>query len=235
MASPHALRDAVNRVASRSASSLSSATVPSSRCFASPKILPRAACAEAPVNTRGAVLARLATTVELASPAPLRARAASPRRRSIAPSSLHGPVPRTSRSRSPGRSIPAKRQRIEERKHQDHAREGFVIMGPLADSPLIPLQLFESLIATNLPAFALTKPYDAVVDPVHPYHIRVTLDSLRTARDLVDAWSIWTCGRDSMTRIHARPSKNQYRTRGIIGADVIPTTEGRVEASRPSQ
>ncbi|KAJ7077520.1 hypothetical protein B0H15DRAFT_1003506 [Mycena belliarum] len=135
-------------------------------------------------------ITRLQTTVELASPAPLRARAASPRRRSIAPSSSHGPVPRTSRSRSPGRSIPAKRQRVEERKHQDRAREGFVIMGPLADSPLIPLQLFESLLATNLPAFALTKPYDAVVDPVHPYHIRVTLDSLKTARDLVDAWSV---------------------------------------------
>ncbi|KAJ7074849.1 hypothetical protein B0H15DRAFT_868716 [Mycena belliarum] len=131
-------------------------------------------------------ITRLQTTVELASPAPLRVRAPSPRR-SIAPSSSHA---RTSRSRSPGRLIPAKRPRVEERKHQDRTREGFVIMGPLSDSPLIPLQLFESLIATNLPAFALTKPYDAVVDPFHPYHIRVTLDSLKTARDLVGAWSV---------------------------------------------
>lgn len=86
-------------------------------------------------------------------------------------------------------AAPRKRQRLEDRRRVDHENEGYVTTGPLPSSTLGPLDLFEPLIATNLPTFSQLKPYSASVDPVYPFHIRVTLNSTSEARNLVEAWS----------------------------------------------
>ncbi|KAJ7138350.1 hypothetical protein C8R44DRAFT_976095 [Mycena epipterygia] len=131
------------------------------------------------------------TRLTFASPAPLRPRSPSPilpRPRSRSPQA-HLPrrqapahAAKVARSRSPTSDAPQKRQRVL------HGKEGFLTMGPLRECQLSPLELFEKMVSDTLPTFTLTRPYTVIVDPVYPYHLRVTLDSVREAADLAQAW-----------------------------------------------
>ncbi|KAF7365951.1 hypothetical protein MVEN_00470500 [Mycena venus] len=82
------------------------------------------------------------------------------------------------RSRSPpmGTSV-AKRPKV----------QGFLTMGPLPSSPLSPRDFFKSLIAESLPTFNLST-YEAILDPVYPYHLRITLDSSIDVKALISMW-----------------------------------------------
>ncbi|KAJ7208820.1 hypothetical protein B0H12DRAFT_1158311 [Mycena haematopus] len=114
------------------------------------------------------------------SPAP-RAHSPAPRARSPAPRG-RSPVPRIRspppRSRSPaiGGSL-TKRPKI----------LGFLTVGPLSNSPLSPRDFFKSLITESLPTFSLSG-YDAILDPVFQYHLRVTLDSVNDVKTLIAMW-----------------------------------------------
>ena len=73
------------------------------------------------------------------------------------------------------------------RVHVMHGKEGFVTIGPFTDSKLSPLHLFESLLANTLPTMNLSRPYSVHLDPVFPYYLRVTLDSVSDAKTPVAA------------------------------------------------
>ncbi|KAJ7938833.1 hypothetical protein B0H13DRAFT_1851412 [Mycena leptocephala] len=115
------------------------------------------------------------------SSAPTEVHSTFPRSRSPAPG-IRSPAPRirspAPRSRSPaiGGSM-AKRPKI----------LGFLTIGPLSNSPLLPRDFFKSLITESLPTFNLSS-YDAILNPDYKYHLRVTLDSSNDMKMLIAMW-----------------------------------------------
>ena len=61
-------------------------------------------------------------------------------------------------------------------------------MGPMGHSTLAPQQLFEQHIVNTLPTFSVSTPYVVHLDPLFPYHLRITLPSVADAMALVAAW-----------------------------------------------
>ncbi|KAJ7867484.1 hypothetical protein B0H14DRAFT_3441698 [Mycena olivaceomarginata] len=122
------------------------------------------------------------TRLELNTPAPLRSSSHSSH--SKAPDL---PSVRTRhsfpvlRSRSPTLDPPSKRRKF-------HEGGGFLTVGPFPASQLSPTDLFVSLIDRALPTFHFTDSYSVTLDPVFPYHLRVTLKSAVDVQSLLKAW-----------------------------------------------
>jgi hypothetical protein len=83
--------------------------------------------------------------------------------------------------RARSRSPPTKRARTDE-------LNGFISLGPLAESAELPQKHFELHLWTAIPAFRLKAPYTVQNDPSFPGHLRVTVASPVVARSLIDAW-----------------------------------------------
>ncbi|KAJ7254210.1 hypothetical protein C8J57DRAFT_1236933 [Mycena rebaudengoi] len=128
--------------------------------------------------------------LEIVSAPPLIMRPRSPQRLAH---SHTVPQPRQSRSPPPfhhqsrmaprarSRSPPTKRARTDE-------LNGFISLGPLAESAELPQKHFELHLRTAIPAFCLKAPYTVQNDPSFPGHLRVTVASPVVARSLIDAW-----------------------------------------------
>ncbi|KAJ7930346.1 hypothetical protein B0H13DRAFT_2309584 [Mycena leptocephala] len=122
------------------------------------------------------------TRLELNTPAPLRS--SSDSSHSKAPDL---PSVRTRhsfpvlRSRSPTLDPPSKRRKF-------HEGGGFLTVGLFPASQLSPTNLFVSLIDGALPTFHFTDSYSVTLDPVFPYHLRVTLKSAVDVQSLLKAW-----------------------------------------------
>ncbi|KAJ7166621.1 hypothetical protein C8R46DRAFT_1219029 [Mycena filopes] len=96
------------------------------------------------------------------------------------------------RSHSPTPDLPSKRQK-------GPVPEAYITVGPIAASPLPPLELFESIISA-LPTFLFTKPFQVVLDPVHPYHLRVAFNS---AQDMTSLLAKWNTGKRDMGMVQS--------------------------------
>ncbi|KAJ6533835.1 hypothetical protein B0H10DRAFT_2204681 [Mycena sp. CBHHK59/15] len=119
------------------------------------------------------------TQLELNTPAPLRSSSHS---KAPDPHFVH---PRHSlpalRSRSPTLDLPSKRRKF-------HESGGFLTVGPFPASQLSLTDLFVSLIDGTLPTFHFTDSYSVSLDPVFPYHLRVTLKAAADVQSLLKAW-----------------------------------------------
>ncbi|KAJ7670736.1 hypothetical protein DFH06DRAFT_1125029 [Mycena polygramma] len=121
------------------------------------------------------------TRLELRGPAPLRQRSRS--RSPHLSTRDHKKEPNSVRPHSPVPDLPAKRQRTAQ-------GEGFLRLGPLPQSDLLPLAYFDTLIKRVLPTFVVTGQYSTSMDPEHAYHLRVTLDSVSQMAALKKAWDV---------------------------------------------
>ncbi|KAJ7659563.1 hypothetical protein DFH06DRAFT_1130331 [Mycena polygramma] len=121
------------------------------------------------------------TRLELRGPAPLRQRSRS--RSPHLSTRDHKKEPNSVRPHSPVPDLPAKRQRTAQGK-------GFLRLGPLPQSDLLPLAYFDTLIKRVLPTFVVTGQYSTSMDPEHAYHLRVTLDSVSQMAALKKAWDV---------------------------------------------
>ncbi|KAJ7846814.1 hypothetical protein B0H13DRAFT_1907562 [Mycena leptocephala] len=110
-----------------------------------------------------------------APPAPKTARKLAP----TSTSDYSGIRPAHSRARSPARDLPAKRAKL----------QGFLTMGPFPRSNLDPHDLFMSVLTPALPTFIFTAPFSVILHPVHPYHLRVTLDFTQDMKTLLTMWN----------------------------------------------
>ncbi|KAJ7177706.1 hypothetical protein C8R46DRAFT_1029308 [Mycena filopes] len=96
------------------------------------------------------------------------------------------------RNHSPTPDLPSKRQK-------GPVPEAYITVGPIAASPLPPLELFESIISA-LPTFLFTKPFQVVLDPVHAYHLRVAFNS---AQDMTSLLVKWNTGKRDMGMVQS--------------------------------
>ncbi|KAJ7939530.1 hypothetical protein B0H13DRAFT_2300808 [Mycena leptocephala] len=122
------------------------------------------------------------TRLEINTPAPLRSSSHSSHSKAPDLPSVHTrhslPV---LRSRSPTLDPPSKRRKF-------HEGGGFLTVGPFPASQLSPTDLFVSLVDGALPTFRFTDLYSVTLDPVFPYHLRVTLKSAVDVQSLLKAW-----------------------------------------------
>ncbi|KAJ7223661.1 hypothetical protein C8J57DRAFT_1253499 [Mycena rebaudengoi] len=100
-------------------------------------------------------------------------------RQSKSPPPLRHQSRMTPRARS--RSPPTKRARTDE-------LNGFISLGPPAESAELPQKHFELHLRTAIPAFHLVAPYTVQRDSSYSGHLRVTVTSRVVARSPIDAW-----------------------------------------------
>ncbi|KAJ7247942.1 hypothetical protein C8J57DRAFT_1240458 [Mycena rebaudengoi] len=100
-------------------------------------------------------------------------------------------------SRSPPSQPPSKRTRLADMK-------AILTMGHLEASNLPPRELFTSLVSGALPSFDLTTVSHVILDPVYPYHLRVTL---RSSFDVDNLIAMWDTG-SRTTKMRALPTSN---------------------------
>ncbi|KAJ7791165.1 hypothetical protein B0H14DRAFT_3500879 [Mycena olivaceomarginata] len=86
-----------------------------------------------------------------------------------------------SRPRSPPHDLPAKRRKL-------FGMEVFITMGPFPHSLLSPVDLFMSVLKPALPTFVFSKPFFVILDPVHPYHLHITMESAEDQKSLLAMW-----------------------------------------------
>ncbi|KAJ7712952.1 hypothetical protein B0H16DRAFT_1479039 [Mycena metata] len=86
-----------------------------------------------------------------------------------------------SRPRSPPHDLPAKRRKL-------FGAEVLITMGPFPHSLLSPLDLLMSVLKPALPTFIFSKSFFVILDPVHPYHLRITMESTEDQKSFLAMW-----------------------------------------------
>ncbi|KAJ7279700.1 hypothetical protein C8J57DRAFT_1570735 [Mycena rebaudengoi] len=107
------------------------------------------------------------------------------------------------RSRSPAGQPPSKRSRLAD-------IDGTLTMGPLESSNLSPRELLTSLVSGALPSFDLATVSHVMLDPVYPYHLRVTLPSSFAVDNLIAMWNTGS----RTTRMRALTTNNDSASFG---------------------